>query len=90
MSYAIGGLALFIAAVVGLPVGRLLRARAARDYWIANTAAVVLAMAITAVGDAHGLPYLTAAGIGLGFGLLTGMKWGLGRVVGLHSSDRDA
>lgn len=90
MPYIVGSIALAIAAVAGLRIGGFLRARSTRDYWIANVAAVVLAMAVTVVGNVLGMPYLTAVGIGSGFGLLTGMKWGLGRIVGPRASDRDA
>jgi hypothetical protein len=42
----------------GLPIGRMLRARRERDYWIANGAAVLLAVVIAAVGQTFAVPYM--------------------------------
>jgi hypothetical protein len=82
MQYAVGILVLAIAVYPGLRIGRALRSRRERDYWIANGVAVLFAMLVAAVGQTLAVPYMAAAGIGMGFGLLTGMKYGLGAVTG--------
>jgi hypothetical protein len=87
MQYAVGLVVLAIAVYPGLRLGRALRSRRERDYWIANAAAVLLAMVVAAVGQTQSVPYLAAAGIGMGFGLITGMKYGLGAVTRISAPD---
>jgi hypothetical protein len=87
MPYAVGFVVLAAAVAAGFPLGRWLRSRRTRDYWMSNGAAVLLAIAVTAAGTSLAIPYLTAAGIGLGFGLITGMKYGLGAVTGIHAPE---
>ena len=87
MQYAIGVVVLAIAAAAGLPAGRALRVRKERDYWIANGLAVLLAVLVAAVGETLAVSYMAAGGIGLGFGLITGMKYGLGAVTRISTID---
>jgi hypothetical protein len=87
MLYAVGIVLLVIGAAAGFPLGRALRARRERDYWIANVVAVLLAVLIAVIGQTFAVPYMAAGGIGLGFGLLTGMKYGLGAVTRITSPD---
>ena len=89
MLYAVGFLVLAAGVAAGLPIGRALRSRQARDYWIANVLVVVIAVAITTLGTTLAVPPVTAGGIGLGFGLITGMKYGLGAVTRITVPERD-
>jgi hypothetical protein len=80
MQYAVGIVVLAIAAASGFFAGRALRSRKVRDYWIANGVAVLVAVLVVAISQTLAVPYMAAGGIGLGFGLITGMKYGLGAV----------
>lgn len=88
MQYAVGLVVLVIAVAAGLPIGRALRSRQERDYWLANGVAVLLAVVVATVGQALAVPYMAAGAIGLGFGLVTGMKYGLGAVTRVTGRDR--
>ena len=88
MLYAVGAVVLVAAVAAGLPVGRALRSRKSRDFWIANGLVVLFAVVIAALGTTLEIPYMTAGGIGLGFGLITGMKYGLGAVTGIAVEGR--
>ena len=87
MQYAVGIVVLAIAAAAGFFAGRVLRSRKARDYWIANGVAVLLAVLVVAIGQTLAVPYMAAGGIGLGFGLITGMKYGLGAVTRISAPE---
>ena len=87
MPYVIGIVVMVAGVAAGLPIGRMLRTRRERDYWIANAAAVLLAVVMTVVGQTQAVPYLAAGAIGLGFGLITGMKYGLGAVTRIGARD---
>jgi hypothetical protein len=87
MQYAVGIVVLAIAAAAGFFAGRALRSRKARDYWIANGVAVLLAVLVVAIGQTLAVPYMAAGGIGLGFGLITGMKYGLGAVTRISAPE---
>ena len=88
MLYAVGVVVLVAAVAAGLPAGRALRSRKSRDYWIANALVVLITVVVTALGTTLKVPYVTAGGIGLGFGLITGMKYGLGAVTGIPVDGR--
>lgn len=87
MPYVIGIVALVAGVAAGLPIGRMLRTRRERDYWIANAAAVLLAVVVATVGQTLAVPAVAAGAIGMGFGLITGMKYGLGAVTRISAPD---
>jgi hypothetical protein len=87
MAYVIGIVLLAAGVVAGLPIGRMLRNRRERDYWIANGVAVLLVVVVATVGQTLAVPYVAAGAIGLGFGLVTGMKYGLGAVTRISAPE---
>jgi FAD/FMN-containing dehydrogenase len=67
----------------GLKVGGWLRSSPGWVYWAANAAALALGMAAVFVGLAYEIEAVWVGGIAFMGGSLTGLKYGLGRSVGL-------
>ena len=52
-------------------------------YWIANVAGMLLGMVLTMVGSGLGLSWLWIGSLGIMAGSVSGLKYGLGRSVGI-------
>jgi hypothetical protein len=79
----IAGLAFAAASgFAGYRSGVFLRARPAWQYWAANVAVVLLGTALIALGYVTPLDVFKWAGLASIAGGLTGLKYGLARVVG--------
>lgn len=77
----LAGLAIGIAA--GLWVGKRLRGVAYAWYWVANGVALVIGIVGNAAGLAYSQWWLVLGSLAFIAGSLTGLKYGLGRSVGL-------
>ncbi len=81
---AIGGLAgLLVGLFLGLWVGKMLRDVAELWYWVANGVALVIGILGNAVGLFFSQWWLVIASLAFVGGSLTGLKYGLGRTVGV-------
>jgi hypothetical protein len=70
-----------VAGVAGYLIGVRLRTRRPWLYWAANVVVVLLGAAVIAAGTLMGSDAAWLAGLGVIAGGLTGLKYGLGRVV---------
>ncbi len=77
----IAGIALGLGA--GFKIGELVRGRASWIYWLLNVIALVLGVSIALAGLVFGFGWLVGAALGFEGGVLTGLKYGFGRSVGL-------
>ena len=68
---------------VGLRWGARLREQPTSRYWAANAAMLIAGMLVSFGGSVWGIPAFWTGGVGLMAGGLTGLKYGLGRSVGL-------
>lgn len=69
--------------LVGLKWGERLRGKPARTYWMANAVVMVVGMALVFVDFLLGMGWLFVAGIAVMGGGVTGLKYGLGKTVGV-------
>jgi hypothetical protein len=52
-------------------------------YWIANVVGMLLGMVLAMLGSGFGLPWLWIGSLGVMVGSISGLKYGLGRSVGI-------
>ncbi len=52
-------------------------------YWIANALGMLLGLVLAVLGSQYGLLWLWAAALGIMTGSLSGLKYGLGKSVGI-------
>jgi hypothetical protein len=90
LSVIVGSLVGIAAGIfLGLKVGGWLQTSPGWMYWTANAIGLVLGIAIVYVGLARGIEAVWVGGIGFMGGSLTGLKYGLGKSVGLwKTADR--
>jgi hypothetical protein len=75
--------AVFVATfALGLALGRKCRSWPAWRYWAANALSVLAGVAVAAYGFMTQAQWVWIAGLGAIAGALSGLKYGLGRVVG--------
>ena len=81
---AVNGLAGLLAGISGgLRWGKSLRDRSEARYWLANAAVMLGGTLVVFVSFYAGQRWLAGAGIGVMAGGITGLKYGLGKTVGL-------
>jgi hypothetical protein len=78
---ALGGLGVSI--WLGYLVGKRAQAWPEWRYWAANAVGIVIGVAVSAMGLQVAQTWLWVAGLGVMAGSLTGLKYGLGRSVGV-------
>lgn len=80
----IAGIGTFaLAAFLFRPVGHGLKTRAPLWTWLVGVAIAVAAMALLAVGSIRQIDWLWGVGLGLGFGGLSGLRYGSGTLLAL-------
>ena len=80
----LGGLAGVVGGIfAGLKWGEALRDKPQAAYWMANAAMMIGGIAVVFAGNLAGLVGVTIAGIGVMGGGVTGLKYGLGKTVGV-------
>ena len=65
----------------------LIEPKVASPYNITNLLSNIWPLLVVAIGQTLAVPYMAAGGIGLGFGLITGMKYGLGAVTRISAPE---
>jgi hypothetical protein len=90
LSVIVGSLVGIVAGFfVGLKVGGWLQTYPGWMYWTANAIGLVLGMVVVYVGLARGIEAVWVGGIAFMGGSLTGLKYGLGKSVGLWKTADD-
>lgn len=80
----LGGLAGLVGSILGgLKWGELLRAKQRWRYWFANLLVMALGSYLAYSGLVGGRAWLSAAGLGIMGGGITGLKYGLGVSAGV-------
>ena len=80
----VGGIAGMAAGVFGgLKWGESLREKSNAAYWFANLLVMAAGMAVVFGGSVIAWPAVAVSGVGLMGGGVTGLKYGLGRSVGV-------
>ena len=83
-----GGVALVVAVLAARPAGRALRTLPKWSYWAANAAVLVVAMGLLITSTVMSNEVLWGLGLGIGFGGLAGLRYGLKGLFEVHAADR--
>jgi hypothetical protein len=68
---------------LGYRYGEKCRKLPERRYWTANVVGMLVGLVLAVLGSQYGMPWLWAMSLGIMTGSISGLKYGLGKSVGI-------